>query len=160
MLMQVLVPDGNLGVYASMQRLVEIIRTDPLNGPLPAGIPSGLSEIDFVEKLTEWVRDRMEYRPEPGEIIKTPSVLLHEIARRKRAVGDCDDYVALLGAILHRLGFPVRVVVTDQDGDDQWDHVALSVFVEREQRWLDVDPASEFAVGALSPGFLRHNLLV
>jgi hypothetical protein len=105
------------------------------------------------EALFYWVRGHMLYTPDPPdeELIKWPSVLMDEIRRLGRALGDCDDYVMLLATFTLCRGIPTRLVVIarqpldDGAGQHQLDHIYLSLNLDGE--WTPVDPTGEVAFG-------------
>lgn len=71
-----------------------------------AGIVGGLHGRDrmaLVGRVHQWVRDNVQFLPEPDEQVQTPALT---VARR---FGDCDDHAALTGALLHALGIPWRL---------------------------------------------------
>ncbi len=63
-----------------------------------------------LERLHRFVRDNVQYHREPVEMFHYPShTLLYG--------GDCDDHVALLGALAWSLKYPFRIVpVGDPEG--------------------------------------------
>jgi hypothetical protein len=99
--------------------------------------PSMLASLVF-----EWVRSRMLYLPDREdhdliEEIRTPGYLLQEIGVYGNAVGDCDDYVVLYGAIYSRLGWPVTLVAVSTHADKLLDHVYLAI--GRGEQRISVD---------------------
>lgn len=157
------VPDGNAGVRQSMTRLAALIREGAqsslvraYSGPNPE---RGL-DTAMVERLTAWVRGHLHYTPDPPEMerITSPAALLEEIGRLGHAVGDCDEYVSLLGGLLAALGLPVELILTSTDPDAVYRHVLLAVYLPDGTR-LPVDVSSDFAVGYEAPEWTAREVI-
>ncbi len=138
------IPEGIEGSAATLRRMAELIRQpDPVVDDF-TDILSAASDdpIQNVRTLYEWVRAKMLYTPDFNngiiiEEIRTPGYLLHEIVTFGSALGDCDDYVVLYGAVLYRMGFPVTLEAVSTHPDQQLDHVYLSTMVEGPRIPLD-----------------------
>lgn len=157
------VPDGNAGVCASMRRLAALIREGArasLVRAYAATMASPEHDLGAVERLTTWVRGVMRYTPDPPEMerLTAPAALLEEIGRLGHAVGDCDEYVGLLGALLLALGFPVELVLLSMDADQVYRHVALAVYLPDGAR-VPVDVSSEYAVGWEEPEWTAKEVI-
>jgi transglutaminase-like putative cysteine protease len=131
------IPEGEGGALATLAHMAGLIRQPD---PLVDDFTDKMSVLDaegaaLAEQIFEWVRARMVYTPDLNnglvvEEIRTPGYLLREIATIGNALGDCDDYVVLLGALYRRLGFPVTLVAVSTHEDRQLDHVYLAVDTE------------------------------
>ena len=160
------VPDGNEGVRQSMTRLAVVIRHGSYTSLVRAwavtmaGAAGPERGVEIVERLTTWVRGRMRYSPDPPEMerITTPAALLEEIGRLGHAVGDCDEYVSLLGGLLGALGLQVELVLLSTDADQQYRHVTLAVYLPDGAR-VPVDVSSEFAVGWEEPEWTAKEVI-
>lgn len=97
-------------------------------------------------RLLAWVRDRLRYTNDPVgplrsiELVKAPWAALEEIERHGRFVGDCDDAVVLLAALLGAVGRPVRIVAGPVDAKRplELSHVWLEAW--DGERWTALDP--------------------
>jgi transglutaminase-like putative cysteine protease len=159
------VPDGNEGVRHSMTRLAALIREGAQSSFVRAWAATMASperglDGTTVERLTTWVRGRMRYTPDPPEMerITSPAALLEEIGRLGHAVGDCDEYVSLLGGLLAALGFSVNLVLLSTDPDQMYRHVALTVWLPDGTR-VPVDVSSEYAVGWEEPHWTAKEVI-
>jgi transglutaminase-like putative cysteine protease len=94
----------------------------------------------------DYVRDHVRYvRDVAGvETLSHPRITLARLA------GDCDDQVALLGAMLEAVGYPVRLVVAAYQAPQAWEHVYLQVFAGGQ--WIDCDPTEREVMGWAPPG--------
>jgi hypothetical protein len=140
------VPDGKASIWASLQRVAEIIRdhnpsvadfAEHLEEAILAHDPT-LTHEEIAAVVFEWVKAHMHYVDDihvdpinaPGyditDELKHPDVLLGEIARQGFATGDCDDYVILLGSLYHDRGYGITLVNVVQRGTEQ-EHVYLRV---------------------------------
>jgi transglutaminase-like putative cysteine protease len=132
------IPEGVPGRIMTLERMRALIRApDPLVDAVVAAFLDNPAYGDLephalAAALYRWVQDRMLYTPDPqdGELIdeiKTPGYLLEEIFRYGHTLGDCDDYVVLLGALYWRLGYRVTLVGITREADGVPDHVYLTV---------------------------------
>ena len=145
------VPEGDAGSIATLHRIAELIRlpdplvdrfTDILSvaiGELQGGEPH---PVELVRLVFEWVRTHMLYTPDRNDSdildeIRTPGYLLYEIETFGAALGDCDDYVILEGAVLYRLGFPVTLEAISREEDQMLDHIYASTMVDGQRIALD-----------------------
>lgn len=142
------IPQGVEGSLATLERMAGMVREgadDPTVTDFAAKVVDRYphyAPLDYAALLFEWVRTRMLYLPDydDGEVIeeiRTPGYLLQEIARYGNAVGDCDDYVVLYGALYRALGFPVRFVAISITPDQLLGHVYLQLHYEGE--WITAD---------------------
>lgn len=138
------VPDGDAGSLATLHRMADLVR---FPDPWVDDFTDILSQVEappveLVRLVFEWVRAHMLYMPDRNDSgildeIREPGYLLKEIDAMGAAFGDCDDYVVLYGAILHRLGFPVTLEAISRHEDQMLDHVYLSTSVAGQRIALD-----------------------
>ena len=142
------IPEGIPGSLATLNRMRAMIRTQDavvdhfVSGLLDLAESQSLEPHPLAALVFEWVRSRMLYLPDRGddeliEEIRTPGYLLQEIDRYGNAVGDCDDYVVLYGAIYARLGWPVTLVAVSTHADKLLDHVYLAIGRAEERISID-----------------------
>lgn len=93
--------------------------------------------------VTNWVREHVQYVRDPNawEYVKTPNIMIQEIAARGRAMGDCDDHVLLLNTLLGTLGIKTKFTAVKINGSPMFNHVVSEAFVEH--RWVTVDPCAK-----------------
>lgn len=130
------VPDGPESALATLRYMAAVIRDpDPLVDQASDILSLQLESLTNAEQaaaIFEWVRSHMTYTPDFNddltiEEIRRPGYLLIEIGRLGTALGDCDDYVVLLGALYRRLGYPVTLIAISRSEDRILDHVYLAV---------------------------------
>lgn len=145
------IPEGNDGALVTLQHMVRLInQPDPIADDftdkmsVSVGTLGELTPVGLAEAVFEWVRLRMIYMPDFNgtwtnlqrgrlfqmhviEELRSPGYTLHEIATLGNAVGDCDDYSIVYGAIYKRLGFPVTLVAVSRHEDRMLDHVYLAI---------------------------------
>lgn len=102
------------------------------------------SELHEVSAIFEWVRDYVRYvRDVHGlETLTDPRMTL------LRRVGDCDDQVMLLCALLEAVGYPTRFVVAGYQSN-AFEHIYCQVFAGGE--WIDADPTERQPLGYAPP---------
>lgn len=130
------VPDGEAGSIATLHHMAALIRTpDPWVDDF-TDILSQASEdpMELARLVFEWVRSKMLYTPDRNDSdildeIREPGYLLREIDTYGAALGDCDDYVVLYGAIFHRLGYPFTLEAISRHEDQMLDHVYGSILI-------------------------------
>lgn len=144
------VPDGKPGIWATLQRMAELIRSHAPSVTvyaqalqqeildLAASQHRTLSHAEIAAILFDWVRLHMFYVDDetsdpinaPGvdilDKIQHPDVMLDEIDRLGQGMGDCDDYIILLGSLYHDLDYGVTLVNVVQASTEQ-EHVYLRV---------------------------------
>jgi hypothetical protein len=142
------IPEGIPGSLMTLNRMGAMIRAQDavvdhfVSGLLDLADMQNLEPRQLAALVFEWVRSRMLYLPDRGdndliEEIRTPGYLLQEIDRYTNAVGDCDDYVVLYGAIYSRLGWPVTLVAVSTHDDKLLDHVYLAIGRDVERISVD-----------------------
>lgn len=88
-----------------------------------------------VQALFWEVRKRVRYTWDPTDYdaFQTPRKTLALKA------GDCDDQVALLGALCRTVGYKVRSRIVQTQGETNWNHIYLAVEVPGKG-WTPLDP--------------------
>ena len=81
-----------------------------------------------IERISNYVRSHIRYTNESVETLKTPRLMLDEIRKYGRAVGDCDDHVLLWAALHKAVGNPVRFKVVSQRQDGVANHIYGEVY--------------------------------
>lgn len=150
------IDEGNTGSLQTLALMREMIVapdaivdravTDILSQPYT----ESLSPFDLARAIFEWVRSHMLYTPDLNngiviEEVRTPGYTLFEIDRLGAAIGDCDDYVILLAALYHRLGFLVKMVAISRYEDKLLDHVYLQAQIDGQ--WINADGIVDFPFG-------------
>jgi len=149
------IPEGIPGSLVTLNRMGAMIRAQDevvdhfVGGLLDLAESQSLEPRSLAALVFEWVRSRMLYLPDRGdeeliEEIRTPGYLLQEIDRYGNAVGDCDDYVVLYGAVYARLGWPVTLVAVSTHDDKLLDHVYLAIGRDGERISVDGIVADPF----------------
>jgi transglutaminase-like putative cysteine protease len=145
------IPPGNAGNLATLERMAALIaRPDPAVVDAAAMITAAhwaraggaVTALGLAEALFEYVRAHLHYTPDynDGDVIEeigTPGYLLDQIRRYGAARGDCDDYVILLGALYHAMGWPVTLIAIARHTDRILDHVYLRVETPEGARIAD-----------------------
>lgn len=92
-----------------------------------------------IDCMTRFVKRHVKYvaDPEGTEFVISPLIMLAEIWERGETIGDCDDHVLLLNALLRSLGIQTKVVGVKLHTPDRFDHVISSAF--DGDRWQDID---------------------
>lgn len=87
------------------------------------------------QTLFKEVRKRVRYTWDPTDYdaFQTPRKTLALKA------GDCDDQVALLGAMLRSIGLQVRSRIVQTKGESNWNHIYLTVNIPGKG-WIPLDP--------------------
>jgi len=102
--------------------------------------------VGIVEKLFEFVRDRITFRDDPRDVetITTPLMTLDNRA------GDCDDKAVLLGALLESVGVRTRTRTISQSPNGNYTHIVLQAWLPVEDErglvlweWVSLDPARQ-----------------
>lgn len=94
-----------------------------------------------VNALYGTVIDNVRYTLDPHdlELFQSPSRTV------QMGIGDCDDMVILLGALLRGAGYPCRIKVIGMAGSNEFSHVYLLAGLPPSQptRWIALDPSRE-----------------
>lgn len=135
---------GNPGFETTLQWIVDTIRTwNPVVRRAAETIVldqlhdrSTWSRRMAAEVLYRWVQDHMVYVIDApgfhrGEVVEdhvqAPADMLAIIKSRGWVMGDCDDYVTLLGALAYSLGIEVELVLVSSRPDEVWDHIYMTL---------------------------------
>jgi hypothetical protein len=115
-----------------------------------AGFPA--SAQGKAEALLEYVRRAVGYVNDPAmtEMVQRAKHSLCVGDNLCIPIGDCDDKVVALGALMRAAGLDVKILSVTYGGGAQ-DHVSLS-FLSDNGRWLEADPTTTAPIGAASPG--------
>lgn len=148
-------PDGRAGTLAKLNRLRSLIeqgKRDPQVRQLAHALLQGVPERDSrreIDALHRGVRAKLRYTQDPVDVewFTAPGLLAGGVVRG----GDCDDHVALLGALLETTGHPVRLVAGGSTPED-FHHVWLQV--ADGSRWRTLDPIAKRAGLGYDPA--RH----
>lgn len=70
----------------------------------------------------------------------------HPVRTLELGMGDCDDFVILLGSLLSSIGHKIRIKVVQTEGEEDFNHVYLLVGLpsDRPSKWIPLD-ASHFS---------------
>jgi transglutaminase-like putative cysteine protease len=101
--------------------------------------------------IGRWVRARIRYAPEVGEIVESPGwVLRHRVA-------DCDGMTWLTGALCASVGLRVRVALAYVLRRDRIVpiHIYPEIFDRAARVWMPVDPARPCELGTPAPAALE-----
>lgn len=90
------------------------------------------------------------YRRDPRtiELVKAPwKIIEEELFRGRKPQIDCDDFSALLAALLLSMGASVRVVTVafkhmKYAGQRQYSHVFVQAYEPRSAKWITLDPVA------------------
>jgi len=147
-------PAGVAGVESTVRAMREMVRagrTDPRIRHAALSIvhltPPKLHEHE-ARAIFEWVRDCVTYRRDIHDV-ETLSAPWITLATR---VGDCDDQVTLLCALLESIGLPTRFVLSAHNVPGALDHVTAEVFVRDE--WVPMDATEPVPFGWSAPDAL------
>lgn len=93
--------------------------------------------------LLSYVKDKITYvrDPQAWEYVKAPELILDEIEKYGRAMGDCDDHVLFYNTLLSSLGFQTKFVAVKINGSPMFNHVVSGVLVKK--KWVDLDPCAK-----------------
>ena len=131
---------------ADTVELIERLAVDAASSPTvqqaAAGIRQRLSssptDLELVRLVELYVSEVMAYRDDPPgiELVKDPAWALQLVSRYGQTEGDCDDAVALVSALLIKLGYRPQLVrlAWFDDGADPYAHVLVQVPIEVEGR--------------------------
>lgn len=142
------VPHGLEGSLATLERMAAMVNEADAYVDRAAqqfldyAESHGFTPRELAHFVFEWVRSRMIYSPDYDdgviiEEIRTPGVLLREIALYGNAIGDCDDYVVLYGALYRRLGWSVTFQAISTYPDQLLNHVYLSIGTDEARLPID-----------------------
>lgn len=131
---------GTDQTVAKIMQMVDDSLTDPLIVTAAQGIVRNVRERDRMAELraiSAYVRSKVRYTNEGIETLKTPRLMIQEIQKYGKAVGDCDDSVILWMALLKSIGHKVRAVVVSQRRDKAATHIYAEDFING--KWVSDD---------------------
>jgi len=137
-------------------------KRDPLVRKLAADAVRNVAPRDWlgeVAAIFEFVRQNVRYT------LDVHGLDTYQRARRtlQLGIGDCDDQVILLGAMLQSIGYPIALkVIESVDSDHGWNHIYLLVGVppSAPQRWIPLDPTVSQPMGwELPPQYVRRSAI-
>lgn len=142
---------GGAGVFVTARLIRDAINKGKRRGEIIQAATALIyttperDEAHEVRAVFEWVRDSIRYVRDPHglESLSAAHVTL------RRMSGDCDDQVALLGALLESIGYPVRLVIAAYQAPNAWEHVYAQAFVNGA--WIDLDPTERQPMGWAPP---------
>lgn len=139
---------GVMQTLAAMRAMVKAGRTHPAIRRAATGIVFTTPEKDAYsecEALFLFVRDHVRYTQDvlDVETLTTPDKTLAAM------MGDCDDQVMLLAALMESTGYPTRFVVAGYSDPSHVEHVYMQVLCNGA--WLDCDPTEVLPFGAAPP---------
>lgn len=132
---------GTRQTVGHIKRLIEQAILDPVVVLTAHDIVRHLPERDKdaeIEAISDYVRRNIRYTRESVETTKTPRLMIEEIRKKGRAVGDCDDAVTLWLALHRVVGSRVRVGVISQRKDKAANHIFGEVF-SPDRGWVTDD---------------------
>lgn len=103
-----------------------------LAAPLAALHPSARAAA-----LHAWVRARVRFAPEQGEVFVSPAALL------RAGVGDCDDHARTVIALAIAAGIPARLALLSRDGRTP-SHAVAQLHDGAAWRWAETTVAANF----------------
>ena len=118
-------PPTNRTVLGTLYRLRALILEEAPHVEQVVPYFAGVS----LEDVWRWLLRVTRYQDDPPMIerIRVPEAQYAALRRGERMAGDCDDMVALAGALLIRLGWDVEIVAQAYDREKTLDHVFLRV---------------------------------
>lgn len=131
---------GTNTTVAIIARLVGEAQEDPVVRQTAENIVRGVDEYNKpaeIRAISNFVRRHVRYTNEGIETTKTPRVLVDEIAKYGRAIGDCDDMVTLWLALQRMVGTKCRLRVISQRQDGLANHIFGQAWDGR--RWISDD---------------------
>jgi len=142
---------GHAGVFVTARLIRDAINAGKRRGEIIQAATSLIyttperDELHEVRAVFEWVRDSIRYVRDPHglESLAAPHVTL------RRMTGDCDDQVALLGALLESVGYPVRLIIAAYQEPGSWEHVYAQAYANGA--WIDLDPTERQPMGYAPP---------
>ncbi len=144
-------PAGDAGTYATVRRMVALIRRPSGRvRRLARSLARGFPRDEALARIFYFVRDRIRNSEDPPGIewLQSPDVTL-----AANPAGDCDDKTILLASLYRALGVPVRLVVI-ATRSDRFSHVYLEARVGG--RWLSLDPKNLRARPGWRPLVIRR----
>jgi transglutaminase-like putative cysteine protease len=105
-------------------------------------LSDGAAIYHFVQSETRYMRD-----PRTIELVKAPYHVCDQLRAGQRPALDCDDYAALIAALMLSVGAPARVVtVAFQNqfykGERQYSHIFAQFAEPKTGTWVTLDPVA------------------
>ena len=132
---------GTNQTVEKIRQMVDESLTDPVVVLTAQNLIRHLPERDTdgeIQAVSNFVRRNIRYTHESIETLKSPRVLIDEIKRYGKAVGDCDDHVILWAALHKSLGNRVRFKVISQRRDKLANHIFAEVYSPK-RGWITDD---------------------
>lgn len=104
--------------------------------------------------IGRWVRSRIRYAPERGEIVESPGYVL------RHRVADCDGMTWLAGALMMSVGLRVEVRLayySDRDALKPF-HIWPEAWDTRARVWVPIDAALPVPIGTRSAQAVEHSV--
>lgn len=142
---------GILQTLAQMRAMVRECRKNPVIRQ------AATSTIFLTPEKDEWheteaifnlVRDSVRYVRDVFDV-ETLSTPMATLAGR---IGDCDDQIMLLAAMLESVGYPTRFVIEGYSNPDVFEHVYLQSLIAGQ--WVSMDPTEPYLMGWSPPDFI------
>lgn len=135
----VVCPDGWAAARMLLAAAVEDARTGAARD-LALEIRASTDGTDeaFARAVFDFVRSRVAFVREPGEVFTSPSYTLAVRA------GDCDDHARAVYALLRAGGLPARLAFLFQDARRGPTHVVAQAYAGGAWRWLETTIAADF----------------
>jgi transglutaminase-like putative cysteine protease len=145
-------PSGVAGIYHTLRLMRGAIRAGKVDPRIIEAATQLIyttpakAEFAEVDAIYSWVRDHVRYVRDVAGV----ETLANPWTTFQRQSGDCDDQIALLGALLESVGYAVRLVIAAYQVPGQWEHVYLQVLANGA--WIDADPTEDIPLGASAAG--------
>lgn len=155
-----------LGAFAGAPTTVALIvryiresQRDPAVRLFAETIIQNLSSKDYLSEILAVHNALLRYvrysnDPRTVELVKRPEMVVKQIAAGQKPSLDCDDLVALGGALQLALGREVRAVTAAfhdsfHAGQRQYSHIYLQVREPRSNTWITLDPVAAEETGTM-----------
>lgn len=96
-----------------------------------------------VGAVFKWTLNHFRYASDPVdiELLKTPLRMYSEVQERGYFVGDCDDVVSFLSALLLSIGYVCQlvVIVPENSPSNEYQHIFLRVWFRRTSEWVTLE---------------------
>jgi peptidoglycan hydrolase-like protein with peptidoglycan-binding domain len=99
---------------------------------------AGDGDDEFARAVHAYVKDRVRFVREPGEVFAGASYTLGAEG------GDCDDHARLVFAVVRAGGVPARLAFLGRRGASGPSHVCAQAFVSGAWRWLETTVDAEY----------------
>lgn len=142
------IEEGNAGVFQTAWAMARSIRSESSScASLVTRWSHDQSGDALLDTLIYWVRGHMLYTFDPPtrERYLTPDAHMATIQMHGQSLGDCDDFVVLLGGFLWQARIPQRLVLVSLTPDRELTHVYTRVLTGAG--WQPVDATQPWPVG-------------